>query len=818
MNKKLLALLLAFAMVFTLVSCGGQDQPSTQSTADQQSSSAAQGTTAPTTQGEPTPADEGTYTYNDVWAAQPNNWNPHAWEMSHESDFMDYTVAPFTYSTFDGNGGWYYAYDAATAVTDITATFADKEKYGVPADATEKYVYEIKLRPEMKWDTGESITADDYVYSMKMMLDPKMKNYRSNSYTSGESEIANAALYFNNDKAGKPVYKDVKDAEIPEGAKLYVTMVNPIVFFGDTAKAYYENESHTAKFTVNDVNLFEKYSAEDYVEFNEEEMKADLNAIAAAFGDNNEEAYKEFLVYDDGEVYPETPWEEVGLVKVDDYTILYIVQRPLEPFYMHSALTSNWLVHKETYEANFTEINDLVATDYCTKLENTRSCGPYMVESFENDKQIVLVRNPYYWAYKDGQFNPENGMYRADKVVIDIVQDTGTHEGLFLSGKSDALGLNSDQIPKYRKSTQISFVDETYTLREIFATSLESLQSRDQEKGSGKRVALSNKNFRKALSRSIDRAKFCDEATSGFKPAYFLLNRLYYYDMANDPNSVYRDSKYAKMAVLNLYEVEYTDETVDAEYAKITGRDLGEAKELFQKAYDELVEAGLYTEGEEVPIEIMVTPSELSPQHIKQQELLNQFYNEGAAGTPFEGKIKVIYESGDKKRYDNVATGKNMAIHGAWGGAAFYPFSTIRVYTNPTYMGGLNKIHESNGWNPSEEQLEMTIKRADGTTVTESRTFEDWSNQINGDGEYTKDATERLQVLAQLETGILNAYQCIPIGTYTAASLISYKVSNAMEDYHIMYGFGGFRYLNFNYNDAEWAEFVKENNNQINYE
>ncbi len=814
MNKKLLALLLAFVMVFTLASCGQGNTTTTPA-----SSNAGQTTTSgsgETTTGTVVEQD-GYFTYNAVWISQPLNWNPHAWEMSHEDLFMEYTVAPLAYSTFDANGGWHYQYDAAVSVTDVTSTFADKEKYGVPADATEMYVYEIKLRPEMKWDNGDPITADDYVYSMQMMLDPSMKNYRSNSYVSGEGEIANAKNYFNNDKAGKPVYKDVKDAELPEGAKLFVTMTNPVVFFGDSAKSYYENEKYTANFTVNGVNVYEKYSAEDYVAFTTD-MIAELNGIALAFGDDNPDAYKEFLVYDDGETYPETPWENVGLVKGDDYTIYYILARPLQSFYIHSILSSNWLVHKDTYEAGFETINDLKATTYCTSIDTTRSNGPYMITSFETDKQIVLERNPHYWAYKDGKFNPENGMYRADKVVIDIVGDQGTHEGLFLSGKSDSLELTSDQIPKYRKSTQISFVDETYTARYIFATSLEALQSRDEEKGGGKRVVLTNKNFRKALSRSIDRAKYCDEATSGFKPAYFLFNSLYYYDMANDPNSIYRNSSYAKKAVLNLYDVKYTDETVDAEYAKITGRDLEEAKELFQLAFDELVAAGLYTEGEEVPIEIMVTPKELTPQHIKQQELMNQFFNEGAAGTPFEGKIKVVFESGDSKRYDNVAAGKNMAIHGAWGGAAFYPFSTIRVYTNPAYMGGLDKIHESNGWNPSEATLEMTIVKADGTTVTETRTFEEWSNTINGDGEYTKDPIERLQVFSQLETGILNTYQCIPLGTYVAASLQSYKVQNAMEDYHIMYGFGGFRYLKFNYNDEEWAAFVKENNNQLNYE
>ncbi len=814
MKKRIISLLLVLVMIVGLTACGGKEtgKKGEENTSKQAASENKEG------EKEPAQEEEATYTYNEAWSSQPLNWNPHSWQMSNEDAFMQYTTAPFVYATFDDGDGWKYEYDAATGVKDITAEFADKEKYGVPADATEQYVYEIKLRPEMKWENGEPIKADDYIESAKLLLDPSMKNYRANTFINGDSAVANAELYYNNDKAGKPIYaavvQDGKD--VSEGKDMFLVLRDAVTFFGGPAKEYYENEKYKEFFVVEGTDLFEKYK-EDYVPFTDE-MKKELNAVSAAFGDTNPEAYKEWLVYDTGEKYPETSWDKVGFVKVDDYTILYILQNPLQSFYMHSSLTNSWLVHKPTYEKNMKTVENLKATDYGTSLETTICSGPYKVESFEKDKQIVLVRNENYWAYKDGKFNPDNGMYRADKVVIDIVEDPATQEQLFMQGNIDGLGLDADKMVQFRKSDRLTLKDETYTARYIFATDLETLKSRDAEKGSGARVMFHLKDFRKAISRSIDRAEYCQEATPGFKPAFFLFNSLYYYDMANDPTSVYRDSSYAKKAVLDAYDVKYTDETVDAEYKKITGRDLEEAKELYKKAYDEAIKMGIYKDGQDVPLEIMVTPAEITPQHQKQQELMQKYVNEGSKGTPFEGKIKVTFESGDKNRYANVALGKNMAIHGAWGGAAFYPFSTVRVYTNPGYMGGLEKIHESNGWNPSTEELEMTIERADGTTVTESRTFEDWSNQINGLGEYASDAKEQLQVFSQLESGILQAYQCIPLGTYTAASLVSYKVDNAKEDYHIMYDFGGFRYLIFNYNDAEWKAFVEENGGELNYE
>ena len=65
------------------------------------------------------------YTYRDVWSTGPLNWNPHAWEVSSDSQFMNYLTTPIADSTVDKPGEWKWEFDAANDVKDITASFAN---------------------------------------------------------------------------------------------------------------------------------------------------------------------------------------------------------------------------------------------------------------------------------------------------------------------------------------------------------------------------------------------------------------------------------------------------------------------------------------------------------------------------------------------------------------------------------------------------------------------------------------------------------------------------------------------------------------------
>jgi oligopeptide transport system substrate-binding protein len=243
----------------------------------------------------------------------------------------------------------------------------------------------------------------------------------------------------------------------------------------------------------------------------------------------------------------------------------------------------------------------------------------------------------------------------------------------------------------YRMSDYLLKTPETYVIRFIFATSLASLTALEEQAGDGanKRV-LHYDDFRKAISLSMDRAAFCGQATAGFKPCYSLLNELYYYDIENDNKSVYRATDEAKRAILELYGITYGQgqkyATLDEAYSSVTGYDVDEARALFQTVYEQAIADGNYTDGQEIRINCMCSAvSELTADDAKQQDLLNQFVAEAAKGTGFEGKIKFTFTCGSPNRYEDVALGKVEMIRGAWGGAAFYPFSIIRCYCSAIY-------------------------------------------------------------------------------------------------------------------------------------
>jgi oligopeptide transport system substrate-binding protein len=104
----------------------------------------------------------------------------------------------------------------------------------------------------------------------------------------------------------------------------------------------------------------------------------------------------------------------------------------------------------------------------------------------------------------------------------------------------------------------------------------------------------------------------------------------------------------------------------------------------------------------------------------------------------------------------------------------------------------------------------------DGTAETVNNTFQNWAKSIN-DGTYT-DAETKLAFLSWLESGILQAYQCIPFATETLCSLLSKQIQYATLDYNIMYAYGGIRLMTFNYTDAEWTQYVADQGGTLNYE
>ena len=790
---------------------------------------------------------EGDFTYNSYTSALGSNWNPHTWETSADSSLLSYVTDGFVgMAPLDTEEGLYqWTYNMATSIEDVTAANqADLTKYGsdLPegvtdvSEVTEGYVYEIKLNPNAKWQTGEAINADSYIYSMEKLLNSKYRNYRANLYISGESAVAGGLGYYNSEA---PIFSDLityYDGENPtynadpSAVDTFISLTNVATISSYTFQVLCEDYGIISEETYN--ALKELQNGYGYIPVTEENMDLIMQGMveycsAFNFGPGvtpemaAEYYFDEFCFYISG-TGEKAEWDSVGLYKVDDYTIRYVCQYAIELNYFLTSCTDTWLVHPATYEANTKEEGGLFVTTYCTTADNTVSYGPYMMQSFEDAKQVVFVQNPNWYGYQ----TTESGylysithyevdgknvqQYQTTKIVIDVLTQEAAYSA-FLKGELMDYAPKPEELIEYTLSDRLTRVDETYTMSFFFNTDEGVLKNLDANEGNVNSIVLTNINFRKAFSLAFNRADFVT-VTEGYTPAYSTMNKLYHYDIYNDPTSSYRASEPAMQAICNLYGVKYGEgeiyATLEEAYNSITGFNLTEAKALMKQACEELVAAGKYTAGEPITIKIAWKAGAMEDTDNSQVQKVQDYLNAAVADSGF-GAVTIIGIGSLNDRYADVPAGKFAIGYGAWGGAAFYPFRNFQVYCDPDQYD----INEAGCWDPTTEKLTINGLGEDVTM-----TWQEWSNALIGTGAYANVSNDiKLEITAYMEQKFLEFYYRIPLCGTTVCSLLSYKADYYTWDYNIMYGFGGLALMTYNYTDAEWAAYVAEQGGVLNY-
>lgn len=819
MKKKVVSLLLVAAMVSSLVACGSKGSENGNGTeAGTAGTEATDGTVA---------AADGTYTYRTYQGALATNWNPHTWEMNADDAVIRFITTPWVDMTvLDSETQEYqWIYQAATRIDDVTAEHQDDlvtynsvlPEGKAATDITDGYVFEIGLNEAMCWEDGTPINADSYIYSMEQMLNPDMKNYRANNYYSGEYAVAGGSDYYYSKDEGFYVGYANEYASVDEAVAAGNAYIDVYEFWG--AEGYVDADGNETP---------------QYVSITDEtQYSADGAGEEAYSGAELWAAYGPYFTPEGGFDTVIYSWQEnanmgagfdkVGFYKVDDYTVRYVCQFHVEKNYLLGHFASSFLVYEDKYEANKDTTGTLVTTSYGTSADTTMSFGPYKLTSLQDGKQMVLEQNENWYGYTktesgnlvsmtdflvDGQSIQQ---YQATSVIIDVMDDDAAKQA-FLKGQLSNWTPSADDLPTYSLSDQLYKVDETYTLRLFFDTNLEDLKEMDNSKGNTNSVVMSNVNFRKALSLCIDRAEYVG-ATAGYKPAFALLNSLYYYDAYNDPASQYRNTDAAKQALCNIYGVEYGEgtayATLDDAAASVNGYNLTEAKELMATACQELVDAGLYTAGEDIYIRIGWKAGAIDSSDNQQLTLLNQYVNAALEGSGF-GKLTFEAVGNITNRYNDVATGEYAIGWGAWGGAAFYPYGYFQVFFDPEYTS----LHEAACWDPATETLTLNVNGEDVTM-----TWQEWSRSLEGIGRFAGESNEtKCQILALLEENFLEKYYCIPLCSTTICEMLAYQIGYYTEDYNIMYDFGGFRLMHFNYTDDEWTEYVNSVGGTLSYE
>lgn len=770
------------------------------------------------------------YTMREYTSQMPSQWCTILSSDNANSTMESYFTSAFyefNYK-FDANGkivpgAYTVEYSASTKLEDVTKKYAGK--YGLAADAEKGQAFAMTLRNDLKWDDGTPIKAADFVYSMSQQLSPKYLFATASNYYSGNYVIHNAQNYVKQGQKGMfPATSVLTVYNASDDAKLIFTLNGHDSYVADyltsngvEPQAYV---AQAAKVTVDALKAIEGKSLAEIK--NDETMLATWTAVLGWWKTlPNEELHFFKMEYE----YPKMDFSEVGyFVGDNEYELVMVIDGTLNPLDAEGNLTyeagyyfSNWpLVKKDLWERCEDQSKTPYANSYCTTQEKSASWGPYKLTNYQDQKTYTVSRNDKWFGYGLPQYANQ---YQTDAIVTEKIEEWDTAWLAFQKGNLDGIGMNVKIAADYRTSKRAYFTPETWT----FDLNIQSNATSRTDKRNN--LLLNYADFRKAISLSLDRDDYCAKNNPSSQAALGLLNSMYYYDVEN--GKVYRESIQAKEAILNAYgatknadgswkvgENTYTDieEALDA----TTGYNLTLARQLVENAIAQAKADGKYSDGEEIILTYGIETQSADTDRVK--NWFQAAFDNMTKGTSIEGKIKIEYFMFSSATWsDQFADGEYDLCFGAWGNAPF----------NPAYLLCETQISKENryavNWDPKTVSVTVKAtpddKHEDGVYTYN---LEQWRLILQGKDDCPVNfknfpMEDQLAALGAVETAILKAYYSIPVFSRYSASLMGYKVDYVSYEYNTFMGYGGIRYMTFNYDDTAWAEFVASNNNILNY-
>lgn len=852
--KKTLALLLAVLMVVS-VFAGCSKTPANNTTANTEA-------TGNTT--EPADTGDSTYTYEDYVSVLATNWNPHTFETN-DDDYLTEYLRPGLYTFMfndelhpvtDAEGNTKEPYTGYAIVPEMAAgdpvdvteqVKADHPEFGIPESATSGYAYTIDLNQKATWDDGTPITADDYVESMKRLLDPAMMNYRATDYYAQNMCVAGAEQY---SKGGTTTYEyntyDLADLTVgedgqyvnPDGQKMYVAMtIGCGQLDGDALQDYIDNYGEDYFDTSKWQTLVDATTDAGVAPLTAETLDALTTTITGneAWGETDGSTIPMYLVY--AEEWAEFPWENVGLYKSGDYQITLVLSKALSGFNLYYSLTTNWLVKTDLYDAGITESNGLKTTNYCSSVETTASYGPYKLASYQSGKALQLVRNENWYGYTDGQHeyvDPTDGqtyqMYSTDVINCQVVEESATAKMMFLKGQLMSYALTADDMTTYRQSEYAHNNPKETVFFLILNGYKDAINNREAASDFDQKTTdlqtMTLLSFRKAVAVTYDKELFAATISPARSGAYGIIGNTYIYDP--ESGATYRSTDKAKQVLCDFYSVDTSKyANLDEAVASITGYDPEAAKELYKQAFDEAIAAGYITDedgdgisDQTVTIEYcMSTDSDFMTKTV---DYLNEKMAEVTTGTPFAGKVKFVKSAPYGNDWNTkIKSGLSDTVLAGWTGSKMNPFSLTDLYVNPSYQ------YDASWFVSDTVDMTLTVP-VNGTPTEVTMNIHKWSDALNGAtvneggvdynfGEGQADVETRLSIMAGIEGKVLETYDYLPMLQDGSIFLLTQKAYYVVDEFNPVLAYGGLAYLKYNYNDAEWNAYVTEQGGELSY-
>ena len=766
-------------------------------------------------------------TYRIATTLSPSNWNELTYQDNNDTQIMSYLSSSFFEYDYkfdsEGNivkGDFVVKYGAATKLEDVTTKYAKDDKYDIPDSATSAYAYKITLRNDLKWNDGTPIKAEDFVYSMQEQLNPKFLNYRADSFYNGSTVIHNAENYVKQgqDTKASPNTVMKNNKQTLEEFLAANGTKKSYINWGATVEEVYENGAWRKATDADNKVVDTGLTVQQLYDVLQAKVGVELK-YGTAFTD----AFFKKYAYVDYK-YGELSFDQVGIFKGDDdLELVLVLDSPLELLKADGSLSYKAaynmsglpLVKRDLFEKNKVEPvsgSTLWTSKYCSSVASTASWGPYKLTEFQAGKSYKLEKNENWYGYS---LEENEGLYQTDVIACETITDYETQKLKFLAGELDEVGIDVSIAKDYRNSEQAVYTPSSYVGSLQLQSDADSLKKRESE-GIDKEMLL-NVKFRKAISLAFDRVAYTQTCTTSSKPGYGIFNSMHYYDVEN--GKAYRDTDVAKQTLCDIYGIDVTKfDSLDAAAASITGYDLTQAKALVNEAYQEALAAQTISSTDVVKLTVGTSAIDEASQ--RQFNFIKNTLEEMVKGTALEGRVTAELVDKGTKWAEDFRGGAYDICTGGWSGAAWDPGYFLLAYLSPEYM-------YSKAWKTDETMMTFTVRNGNletGADVTETMSLMDWYDCLNGDPEASYDWSAgviaddiRCELIAALEKQILQVYYTVPLLYNYSSALISYKIEYASRTYNTFMSYGGIKYMTYNYNDGDWAEFVNSQGGSINY-
>ena len=827
----------------------------------------------------------GRYSYNTSLSVFPTNWNPHIYQTDTDAIVMDYTSSGFY--TFDYNstkdGYAVVPYMATGDPIDVSSKYVGSE-WGIDEGETAR-AWEIPLRKDLKWENGEAITAQSFVNSLQLLLQPKTYNYRANTVYQGNFVITNAKdymyggthAYLDNMISGDEDYVDM--TEFKYNAETGVAEANGhdyAVKFGSTTTWDSSNSLTTYYNAGYNLYFYDKLVVEGegeeatwvpakdakdmYVEMKKNEGKdgeivltkayieflqdfvarmhgfMTVEEYAAEAGDYAYVEWQELAFV--GKDYDAVDFDTVGIKALDNGNLVIILEKPLSGFYLKYNLSSTWLVNEKLYKSCEKWTDGVYSNSYGTSASTYMSYGPYKLTAFQMDKNIAFEKNSNWFGYND---EANKNLYQTTNINITYISGEDTRRNAFLKGEIDEYGLTASDMEKYATSSSIYYTAGESTFFMALNPNPASYTATADGKANASKAILNVLEFRQALSFATDRAQFALATSPTNSAAYGVFSSL----IISDPETgtAYRTTDEAKDVLLDFWGLaddvgegkKYA--TKDDAIASITGYDLAQAKEKFNAAYEKAIKDKLMDPEDTIEITIG-TPNATSSFYNNGYNFFKNAFTEAVKGTKLEGKLTFKLDStlGNDFATALQTNSVDMLFGVGWTGSALDPYYLLSAYTDPS-------MQYDSAWDTKSEMVSISFEgltdRKDLNGKTVKMSLYDWTMKVimgeacegtivNADGTdgekvsieagTTAENALRLKILAACEGALLMRYDMIPLIDDNSAALKGYKINYYTENYVYGVGRGGVKYMTYNFDDADWAKYVKDNGGTLNYE